>query len=92
MVVATLRRMTSGPKPVLAVFALLLTSLYLLSAATHDSADFGRMYSLLLIINIAALLLLLALISRHLLRLVRQSMRRLSPARTRTHFSAPSCS
>lgn len=72
MVFEALRRLTSGPKPVVAVFGLLLTSLYLLSAATHDSGDFGRMYSLLLVINIAALLLLLTLISRQLLRLVRQ--------------------
>jgi len=81
MVLETLRRLTSGPKPVIAVFALLLTSLYLLSAATHDSTDFGRMYSLLLVINIAALLLLAALISRQLLHLVRQYRQRAPGAR-----------
>ena len=61
MVLNTLKRLTSGPKPVLLLFFLLLTSLYMMSAATQNSAVFGRLYSLLLAINILALVLLLAL-------------------------------
>jgi len=70
MVLDALRRLTSGPKPVLLLFALLLSSLYMMSAATQNSAIFGRLYSLLLAINIFALLLLLALIGRHLASLI----------------------
>ncbi|MFO7594077.1 MAG: ATP-binding protein [Pseudomonadota bacterium] len=78
MVVDTLKRLTSGPKPVVLLFILLLASLYLMSAATQNSALFGRLYSLVLGINILALLLLLALISRHLILLITQ-YRRHSP-------------
>jgi len=70
MVLDTLKRLTAGPKPVILLFVLLLTSLYLMSAATQNSELFGRLYSLLLAINILALLLLLALIARHMLSLI----------------------
>ena len=70
MVLDTLKRLTSGPKPVVLLFVLLLASLYLMSAATQNSLLFGRLYSLLLGINILALLLLLALIGRHLILLI----------------------
>ncbi len=72
MVLDTLRRLTSGPKPVVLLFVLLLASLYLMSAATQNSAVFGRLYSLLLAINFLALLLLLALIGRNLFSLIGQ--------------------
>ncbi len=70
MVLDTLKRLTSGPKPILLLFILLLSSLYMMSAATQNSVVFGRLYSLLLAINILALLLLLALIGRHLISLI----------------------
>jgi nitrogen fixation/metabolism regulation signal transduction histidine kinase len=76
MVLDTLKRLTSGPKPVILLFVLLLTSLYLMGAATQNSAVFGRLYSLLLGINILALLLLVALIARNLISLVSQYRRR----------------
>ncbi|MCW8918589.1 MAG: ATP-binding protein [Gammaproteobacteria bacterium] len=76
MVLDTLRRLTSGPKPVALLFVLLLASLYLMSAATQNSATFGRLYSLLLGINILALLLLVALIARNLISLISQYRRR----------------
>ncbi len=66
MVLRTLKHLTSGPKPVALLFLLLLTSLYLMSGATQNSATFGRLYSVLLAINILALVLLVALILRHL--------------------------
>ncbi len=72
MVTETLRHLTSGRKPVALLFVLLLTSLSLMSAATQNSAIFSQLYSLLLGINVLAILLLLALIARHLFSLVRR--------------------
>jgi PAS domain S-box-containing protein len=60
----------SGPWPVVAIVALLLTSLNLMSAATQNSADFGRLYVALLVVNVLALLLLGLLILRHLVRVI----------------------
>ena len=76
MFLNALRRLTSGPKPVALLFVLLLASLYLMSGATQNSALFGRLYSLLLGINLLALLLLLALIARNLVHLVNQYRQR----------------
>ncbi len=86
MVFDTLKRLTSGPKPVVLLFALLLASLYLMSAATQNSAVFGRLYSLLLIINILALLLLLSLIGRHLFLLISQYRQRAAGSRLTTRL------
>ena len=58
MVVATLKKATAGRKPVIALFILLLTSLYLMSNATQNSLLFGELYSTLLIVNLLALLVL----------------------------------
>lgn len=76
MVLDTLKRLTAGPKPVVLLFLLLLASIYLMSAATQNSALFGRLYSLLLGLNILALLLLLTLIGRHLILLISRYRRR----------------
>jgi nitrogen fixation/metabolism regulation signal transduction histidine kinase len=72
MFLDALRRLTSGPRPVALLFVLLLASFYLISGATQNTALFGRLYSLLLVVNILALLLLLALIGRHLIHLLHQ--------------------
>ena len=72
MVIHTLKRLITGPRPVILLFILILSSLYLMSAATQHSALFGRLYSWILAINIFAILLLLALIGYNLLRLIRQ--------------------
>ncbi|MDH5784249.1 MAG: ATP-binding protein [Chromatiales bacterium] len=72
MVIDTLKRLTSGPKPVVLLFVLLFTALYLMGAATQNSELFGRLYSLLLGVNILALLLLLTLIGRNLITLIGQ--------------------
>ncbi|WP_303909395.1 sensor histidine kinase [Thiohalomonas denitrificans] len=71
-----LKRLFSGPRPVVLMFALLFTSLYLMSGATQNSATFGKLYSLLLAVNIVALVLLVGLILRHLWRLVVQYRQR----------------
>ncbi len=81
MVFDTLKRLTSGPKPVVLLFVLLFASLSLMSAATQNSAIFGRLYSLLLAINILALLLLLALIGRNLYSLISQYRQRAAGSR-----------
>jgi len=81
MVLGTLRRLTSGPKPVILLFLLLLTSLYMMSAATQNSEVFGRLYSLVLGINILALLLLLALIGRNLFSLIASYRQRAAGSR-----------
>lgn len=81
MAFEALKRSTSGPRPVIVLFVLLLTSLYLMSGATQNSATFGRLYSLLLLINAAALLLLITLILRHLGGLVVQYRQRAAGSR-----------
>ncbi|ADJ29794.1 sensor histidine kinase [Nitrosococcus watsonii] len=51
---------------------LLLLSFYLLAAALEDSAHFGRLYLIVLGVNILALLLLLFFIGSNLIRLIRE--------------------
>jgi len=81
MVVTTLRRIFSGKTPVLLLLALLLASLYLMSGATHNSALFSRLYSVLLGINALAIVLLVALIGKHIYRLVLQYRRHVAGSR-----------
>lgn len=81
MVLNTLKHLTSGPKPVILLFLLLLTSLYLMSGATQNSAAFGRLYSVLLAINIFALILLIALILRNLSGLISKYRQRAAGSR-----------
>lgn len=75
LVVNGLKRLMSGSLPVVVLFALLLTALYVMSGATYNSALFGRLYSVLLGVNILALVLLVALIGKNLYRLVGQYRR-----------------
>jgi nitrogen fixation/metabolism regulation signal transduction histidine kinase len=67
-----LRRLGTSLLPKLVLFVLLLVSLYLLSIATQNTADFGRLYSWLLLINVTALVVLVGLIGANVYRLVRQ--------------------
>ncbi len=67
-----IKRFFSGSTPIILVFLLLLNSLYMMSGATHNSATFGRLYSLLLGINILAIFLFLVLIGKSLWVLVQQ--------------------
>ena len=52
MASAVIKRFSSGVMPVILIVALLLGSLYLMSAATQNSEQFGRLYSLLFVINL----------------------------------------
>ncbi len=72
MVIAALKRTGSGIAPVVVLFVLLLASLYMMSSATQNSAEFGRLYSVLLVVNVLELVLLVGLITANLYRLVRQ--------------------
>ena len=62
----------SGNAPIAIVVVLLLTSLYLMSIATHNSLLFGRLYSLLLGINLLATILLVGLIGKSVWHLIQQ--------------------
>lgn len=70
MALAAIKRLFSGVTPIAALFILLLASLGLLSDATHSSTTFGRMYTVLLIINGLAIVLLVGLITKNLYRLI----------------------
>lgn len=72
MVTRTLRRLSTGITPVIALFLLLLISLYLMSSATQNSAQFGQLYSFLLVLNVLELVALVGLITINLQRLRRQ--------------------
>lgn len=76
MAAATLKRYRSGIWPMLALFLLLLVSLTLMSDATHNSEQFGRLYSLLLVTNALGLVVLIGLIGVNLYWLLRQYRRR----------------
>ena len=72
MVTRALRRLSAGITPVITLFFLLLVSLYLMSSATQNSAQFGQLYSFLLILNLLELVVLVGLITVNLQRLRRQ--------------------
>lgn len=73
MAIKTLiKRLFSGNTPIAFVVVLLLTSLYLMSVATHNSLLFGRLYSLLLGINLLATILLVGLITKSVWHLIQQ--------------------
>jgi len=65
-------KLLSGSFPIISLIVLLIASLYLMSGATHNSAQFSQQFSILLAINALAALLLIGLISKNLITLVRQ--------------------
>ena len=67
-----IQRLFSGNTPIAIVVVLLLTSLYLMSIATHNSLLFGRLYSVLLGINLLATFLLVGLIGKSVWHLIQQ--------------------
>ncbi|MCP5141160.1 MAG: HAMP domain-containing protein [Chromatiales bacterium] len=77
---AGLRRVPRWVLPGGAVFMLLL-SFYLLGQATENSADFGRLYSWLLVLNVLGLIVLVVLVSYNLITLLRQYRARVPGSR-----------
>ncbi|MBD3671296.1 MAG: HAMP domain-containing protein [Gammaproteobacteria bacterium] len=67
-----LNRLLNGPRLLVLALLLLLSSLYLMSGATEGSATFSQLYIILLVVNVVALIILLALIAAKLYRLLRQ--------------------
>jgi nitrogen fixation/metabolism regulation signal transduction histidine kinase len=76
-----MRRFATDIAPVLALVVILLASISLMSGATEDSARFGEMYSVLLLVNAAGLIVLAGLITWNLIRLIGQVRRREAGAR-----------
>ena len=72
MVYSRLKRLGSGFLPVFILFVFLIASLYMMSAATENSEQFGRIYLPLLVINVLATIILLVLIAANLYRLIQQ--------------------
>ena len=81
MAAGSLKRSSFGILPMLVLFILLLVSLYFLSDATDNSEHFGEMYSVLLIINAASLVLLGALVAANIFKLIRQYRMNVAGAR-----------
>jgi nitrogen fixation/metabolism regulation signal transduction histidine kinase len=72
MAARSVRRIGFGMLPMLGLFALLLVSLWFMSDATHNSERFGELYSMLLVVNAAGLVILGALVVANIIGLVRQ--------------------
>ena len=68
------------------LFALLLASLYLMSNATQNSEQFGRIYILLFVVNVIELLILAGLIGVNLGTLIRQRRNRATGSRLTTRL------
>lgn len=86
MTAGSFRRSVGRTLPWVALMVLLLTSLYLMSAATHDAARFGRYYAWLLGLNALALVILLGVIVQQAIRLYRHLKRRTPGARLTRRF------
>ncbi len=76
-----MKRYGRGTWPMFALFLLLLVSLKFMSDATHNSEQFGRLYSLLLLTNALGLVVLIGLIGTNLYWLLMQYRRRAAGAR-----------
>ena len=81
MAVEKLKQFSTSFKPVTLLFFGMLVLLYLMSAATENSAQFGRMYSVMLIVAVSGLVLLLGLITANLIQLVRRYRKRVMGSR-----------
>jgi len=81
MAAGPVRRIGFGMLPMLGLFTLLLVSLSLMSDATHNSERFGELYSLLLVVNAAGLLILGILVVVNIFQLIRQLRNKVAGAR-----------
>jgi len=70
-----LRRLSNSVVPVIVMGVFMLGSLWLLSAATENSGQFGRMHVALVVVNVVGLIVLVGLIGVDLVRLSRQYRR-----------------
>lgn len=70
-----LRRISTSVIPVIIMAVFMLGSLWLLSAATENSNQFGRMHVALVVVNVLGLIVLVGLIGVDAVRLVRQYRR-----------------
>lgn len=73
--VVWLRRTSTSVVPVIIMGIFMLGSLWLLSAATENSGQFGRMHVALVVLNVLGLIVLVGLIGVDVVRLVRQYRR-----------------
>lgn len=73
--ISWLRRLSTSVVPVVVMGIFMLASLWLLSAATENSGQFGRMQVVLVVVNVVGLFVLVALIGIDIIRLVRQYRR-----------------
>lgn len=81
MATDTLKRFTTGFLPMVILSLLLLISLLLMSAATQNSAQFGRIFFFLLAVNVLGLVTLIVLIGVNLVRLIKQYRRKATGSR-----------
>ena len=81
MATEKLKEFSTSFKPVALLFFGMLVLLYLMSAATENSAQFGRMYSVMLIVAVSGLILLVSLITINLIQLVRRYRKRVMGSR-----------
>ena len=86
MVAGPINRAVPSVLPMLVLFVLLLVSLSYMSDATHNSEQFGRMYSWLLLVNAAALLILGAVVVANLVWLIGRQRKKAPGARLTTRL------
>jgi nitrogen fixation/metabolism regulation signal transduction histidine kinase len=80
--------MSTSVIPVVVMGCFMLVSLWLLSAATENSGQFGRMHVALVVINVLGLFVLVGLIGIDVVRLVRQYRRAATGSRLTTRLVA----
>ncbi len=88
MVIGPVNRTGPGMVPMLGLFALLLVSLSYMSDATHNSERFGQMYSWLLLVNAAALVVLGALVVANIIWLIGRQRKKAPGAMLTTRLVA----
>jgi PAS domain S-box-containing protein len=77
----TLGRLIGGALPLAVLSALLIAALVMMTAATQNSAVFGRLYSWLLVTSVIGIVLLVALIVYNVMHLVGQYRARVPGSR-----------
>ncbi|MDH5802026.1 MAG: ATP-binding protein [Gammaproteobacteria bacterium] len=76
-----LKRLSDSVVPVVVMAGFMIMSMSLLSAATENSSQFGRMHLVLVVINGLGLIILVGLIGVNLIRLARQYRRNAAGSR-----------